>query len=585
MTSWLTYQCKNSLPPCPIIDEDDVQLLICVNTNKFLSAPLCLVTKLKDYQVSTQSKREQNESESSNNFEEAFDPIGTAEHFYDYKEEAELEPTDPIFYDDSHATFYKCSRPERVEPPVESPRRHDNDIPIHENDLPPPLNQTAIYSGYEGGPSFIQNCTSKSLKYSIRTGHSCVGIESATPNTTSDSVSIDNDLHVDQVFHSKDEIIRRFQIISMIKNREYKTKKSDQGRFILPFKSPTHVYPPAMVISELKQALGVDIGYEKAWRAREEALKLVGGTPDDSFKKLTAYFHRLKEVNPDTITHIEIDGDGNFKYYYMCLGQSLHGFGMAIRHVLAVDETHLKGKYRYRHANIQKGVKDVFPNAHHRFCIYHLRQNVVAKFEKVVDISTLLLCATKTYDEAVHRSCIRQILVVDEVYNYLTCDAKDPPVSLLDTIVTKLSDWFSKCRDVACKMNGPFTTCAEKQVLKRDELARRFNIRTLHHYTYEVLDGHKIAVVDVNRKTCTCQKFHLDQLACAHALETTSKINFSKYGMTSPYYIDEYLYKHIQSQYILSGMRIIGILQRKYPTRSFWLQLCADQEVSHIKLG
>ncbi|KAK6122066.1 hypothetical protein DH2020_044189 [Rehmannia glutinosa] len=225
MTSWLTYQCKDSLLLCPVIDEHDVQLLIRVNTDKFLSAPLCLVTKLRDNQVSTQSKKEQNESESSNCFAEFVAPIGTVvpetqpqfipvipehrvaheaavdpprvvgqqgtsinlnndpllddddnvEHFYDSELEDELEETDPFFFDDLDGTFYRWSGPTGEKAPVASMEaRPVSVVPTQESDLSPLLNEIVVDLGHEGGPSQFENCTRKPLKNSVRTGHSCV---------------------------------------------------------------------------------------------------------------------------------------------------------------------------------------------------------------------------------------------------------------------------------------------------------------------------------------------------------------------------------------------------------------------------
>ncbi|KAK6118982.1 hypothetical protein DH2020_047268 [Rehmannia glutinosa] len=271
----------------PVIDEDDVRLLIRVNTEKFLSAPLCLVTKLRDNQVSTQSKKEQNESESSNRFAEVVAPIGTVvpetqpqfipvipehrvgheaavepprvacqqgtninlnndphpdddenvEHFYDYELEAELEETDPFFFDDLDGTFFRWSGPNGEKAPVASTEaRPVNVVPAaQENDLSPPLNETAVDLGYEGGPSQFDHCTRKPLKNSVGTGHSCVGSEATTLDTTSNSISIDNDLHVNQMFQSKHEIIRRLQIISMMKKQRIQDKEI-RSRFVsLPY--------------------------------------------------------------------------------------------------------------------------------------------------------------------------------------------------------------------------------------------------------------------------------------------------------------------------------------------------------------
>ena len=53
----------------------------------------------------------------------------------------------------------------------------------------------------------------------------------------------------------------------------------------------------------------------------------------------------MTKTNEVTVTHLQRDGSDNFLYYFVALGSSIKGFTQYIRHVIAVDGTHLKGLY------------------------------------------------------------------------------------------------------------------------------------------------------------------------------------------------------------------------------------------------
>ncbi|XP_038686652.1 protein FAR1-RELATED SEQUENCE 6-like [Tripterygium wilfordii] len=193
------------------------------------------------------------------------------------------------------------------------------------------------------------------------------------------------------------------------------------------------IYRPKDIIQDVRQEFGVNISYDKAWRAREAALESVRGTPEDSFSYLPHYCAELEKNNPGTITYIESDHEKRFKYFFMALGASLRGFWSAMRPVIAVDGTHLKGKYMGtlfvaaaqdgnkkiypvafgvgdsennaswewffeklrvalaledfselslisdRHKSIERGVSLVFPESYHGHCMHHIKQNMKAK--------------------------------------------------------------------------------------------------------------------------------------------------------------------------------------------------------------
>ena len=137
----------------------------------------------------------------------------------------------------------------------------------------------------------------------------------------------------------------------------------------------------------------------------------------------------LEAKNPGSMTHIETDSHNCFLYFFMTLGQSIVGFNK-LKPIVAVDGTHLKGKYKYkatlfvatclngneqifhlafnvrdtkneqsytwffkrfkeaygevsdlvfisnRHKGLEKAITTVYPNVHHGHCMYHLRCNV-----------------------------------------------------------------------------------------------------------------------------------------------------------------------------------------------------------------
>ena len=45
-----------------------------------------------------------------------------------------------------------------------------------------------------------------------------------------------------------------------------------------------------------------------------------------SYQKLPSYLYMLEKKNPGTMTHLETDQIGHFKYFFMALGVSIRDF-------------------------------------------------------------------------------------------------------------------------------------------------------------------------------------------------------------------------------------------------------------------
>ncbi|XP_038882374.1 uncharacterized protein LOC120073641 [Benincasa hispida] len=111
------------------------------------------------------------------------------------------------------------------------------------------------------------------------------------------------------------------------------------------FTSIGRVYKPCHIIEDMRKEYGVNISYDKAWRARETTYALVRGTLEESYAVLHAYGEALKMENPATRFEIELENDVHFKYMLMALGPCIRGFS-SCRPVIIVNGSHLKGKYK-----------------------------------------------------------------------------------------------------------------------------------------------------------------------------------------------------------------------------------------------
>ncbi|KAA0054420.1 MuDRA-like transposase [Cucumis melo var. makuwa] len=215
------------------------------------------------------------------------------------------------------------------------------------------------------------------------------------------------------------------------------------------------------IIEDMRQDYGINMSYEKAWRARENAYERVRGSPEESYNLLRRYGEALKFTNPGTIFHMELEDDRFFKYLFIAVGACVRGFLNCIRPVIVMDGTFLKNKYRGqlivavfldgnsqiyplafgvvdretddsiqwfleklkraigevpnlgfvtdRKACFAKGISSVFPSAFHGLCVQHLSQNLHDKYKNDT-VATLFYNASRTYRESTFVEAWRHLL-------------------------------------------------------------------------------------------------------------------------------------------------------------------------------
>ena len=109
---------------------------------------------------------------------------------------------------------------------------------------------------------------------------------------------------------------------------------------------------------------GISILYSIAWRTKEYAKKVVYGDSLYSFQLLLSYCYMLERENPRMVTKVQTNEENRFEYLFMALGLCISRF-RACRPAIAIDETHLKGKYKgaLYVATVMDGNEQIFPIA------------------------------------------------------------------------------------------------------------------------------------------------------------------------------------------------------------------------------
>ncbi|XP_052206856.1 uncharacterized protein LOC127811190 [Diospyros lotus] len=344
----------------------------------------------------------------------------------------------------------------------------------------------------------------------------------------------------------------------------------------LYYEDVKRIHKPKDIINDVRKEFGVNISYSKAWRLWEKALDMIWRGAEESFQLLPSYLYMLKLKNPRTIVEIESDSESRFKYLFMAIGACLARFRSQMRPIIVVDACFLKGKYlgslfvvTYKddnnnvypiawgvgdsendvswewHKSISKAVLIVFPNALNVHCIYHIGQNVKAKFQHE-NAHALFYKATKAYRESEFHELFNELERYDPaVETYLreagfSCWAHAySDGKRFDIMMTNIAECHNAALAnawSASKMGGHLTSWAEGEIAKRFALCQYWQSEPIDMYKFNVKDGNSSGIVDLKAKTCTCQVFDFKKLPCGHALAVARSRNIDSYTLSFAYY-------------------------------------------------
>ncbi|KAL6527389.1 hypothetical protein OROGR_016479 [Orobanche gracilis] len=203
-------------------------------------------------------------------------------------------------------------------------------------------------------------------------------------------------------------------------------------------RTESRIVKPSEIINELHESYDIDITYDVALRGRNNWVELIFGRHTSSFQMLPGYLHKLVEVNPGTLTDLDVGEDGKFQHLFVALGSSRMVYNYCLRPLIIVDGAHLKGRNKGilfvavtidaneqvyplaysvgplendaswkwflervyaaygctqntviisdAHISIGNGVRHVYLNAHHALCFFHILNKLKSYGKPVTDM-------------------------------------------------------------------------------------------------------------------------------------------------------------------------------------------------------
>ncbi|XP_019086251.1 PREDICTED: uncharacterized protein LOC109126835 [Camelina sativa] len=356
-------------------------------------------------------------------------------------------------------------------------------------------------------------------------------------------------------------------------NKEVEVESHDEGDeyteprpIVEPWQMETP--PPKIIMDLVKTKLGVDISYSTALRGKKQVVTDLKGSPDESYKILRCYLHMLEKVNH-------------------ALGASVEGFKV-MRKVITMDATFLKNGYKgvlmsktvvgdsskivfmtNRNTSLIKAIANVYPLAHHGFCIWHLSQNVkcyasnvnkdvvawrfmecsrfytVAEFNiAYASFTTRYPFAAKYLEESTQKERWARCVFPGDIYNLDTSNCvqsmnnvfKDAGryslILMLDAKLKKFSEWFNEHRKdaVSGSVANKLVPLVENYLHDLWATAAKLKVTELNGFKieYNVIDSDgKSYLVKLRLRSCSCRFFDIQKYPCVHAL--VSFITFQKY--------------------------------------------------------
>ncbi|WVZ07084.1 hypothetical protein V8G54_020430 [Vigna mungo] len=176
----------------------------------------------------------------------------------------------------------------------------------------------------------------------------------------------------------------------------------------------------------------------------------------------------------------------------------------------------------------QKGLlasfQDLLPRVEQRFCVRHLYSNFRKTFPGK-DLKRLMWRAAVATHPQQWEAEMRNIKAInDEAFKYLL---SIPPRSQCDTLVNNMSEAFNSV--LVDSRSKPIISMLE-DIRKESSLGRYRLPRWSREKLFEVMHisefGHQF-VVNVNTMDCTCRKWAITNIPCAHAITSMKFLNIN----------------------------------------------------------
>ncbi|KAH0649762.1 hypothetical protein KY284_029674 [Solanum tuberosum] len=232
-----------------------------------------------------------------------------------------------------------------------------------------------------------------------------------------------------------------------------------------------------------------------------------------------------------------------------------------------------------RNESIMKSVRTVFPNIPHYACIWHLWKNVCGNFKRSRNtLSDLFYSMAKAYRKEhfdklmakvdkidhrvkeylenagyekwsrVHSTVNRGRMMtsnIAECINGCLVEARQLSIlEFLEEVRILFGSWHCKNREIASYTKDTLGRRFEEVLIINASKSSKMEVVPSSEFIFSVYEAGRRYIVCLERKVCSCGRFQLDEIHCAHAIAVLKeKIVKDMYPYCSDYYKSDALAK------------------------------------------
>ncbi|XP_070008465.1 uncharacterized protein LOC142165064 [Nicotiana tabacum] len=129
--------------------------------------------------------------------------------------------------------------------------------------------------------------------------------------------------------------------------------------------------------------------------------------------------------------------------------------------------------------------------------------------------------------------------MVESINSVLLKGREMPILRMFDFIQEKLGEWFYKWRKKANETFHGVSVWGEEEMTKKMDLARKMFVFNFDSILFRINSEGIEFIVDLNKRTCDCLEFQIDELPCPHAIAVINKRYLQKSDYCSNWYSKE----------------------------------------------
>ncbi|KAG9446180.1 hypothetical protein H6P81_012308 [Aristolochia fimbriata] len=162
--------------------------------------------------------------------------------------------------------------------------------------------------------------------------------------------------------------------------------------------------------------------------------------------------------------------------------------------------------------------------------------------------------------------------VTELLYNWALDCHELPMVQMMEHFRQQLTNWFSERRNTGMSWTSTLVPSAEKVVLEAISDSRCYQVLRANEVEFEIVSTERTNIVDIRNRHCSCRRWQLFGLPCAHAAAALISCGQDAYLFAEPCFTVA-SYRETYSQTI-----------QPIPDRSLWKELAAEGEGGGAKV-